>query len=70
MLSAITNFISNGLTSVFGVFTNALTGGIALFWDSTNSALTDLGEVMLLSAVVGLVLFGIRFIRRMIPFVK
>ena len=70
MFSAILTYISNGLTDVFDLIGDALTGGIALFWDASTSALTDLGEVMLLSAVVGLVLFGIRFIRRMIPFVK
>lgn len=70
MFSAILTYISNGLTDVFDLIGDALTGGIALFWDASASSLTDLGEVMLLSAVVGLVLFGIRFIRRMIPFVK
>lgn len=70
MFSTILSFISNELPSVFTVIGNALGGAIAVFWDATNSQLTDLGEVMLLSAVVGLVLFGIRFIRRMIPFVK
>ena len=70
MFSSILSYISTELPSVFTVIGNALTGAISVFWDATNSQLTDLGEVMLLSAVVGLVLFGIRFIRRMIPFVK
>jgi hypothetical protein len=70
MLSAILTYIGNGITDVFDLFGDVLVGGVALFWNSTTSALTELGEVMLLSAIVGLVLFGIRFIRRMIPFVK
>ena len=67
MFSAILTYIGNGITDVFTLFGSVFSGGIALFWDGT--ALTDLGEIMLLGAIVGLVLMGIKFIRSMIPFV-
>ena len=70
MLNAITAYLSEGLSAVFSLFGDAMGGGIALFWNATESALTSLGEIMLLTAIVGLVVFGIKFIRSAIPFVK
>jgi hypothetical protein len=68
MFSALLTFIGNGLSGVFGLIGNAMSGGVNLFYDA--GAITELGEVLLLSAVVGLALFGIRFIRGAIPFLK
>jgi hypothetical protein len=70
MFSALIDYIGAGITDVFSLFGDVLGGGIALFWDESLGSLTNLGEVMLLSSIVGLVLFGIRFIRNVIPFVK
>jgi hypothetical protein len=70
MFGALIDYIGAGVTDVFSLFGEVLGGGIALFWDESISELTNLGEVMLLSAIVGLVLFGIKFIRNVIPFVK
>jgi hypothetical protein len=70
MFGALIQYISDGISDVFSLFGDVLGGGIALFWNETNSELTNLGEVMLLSAIVGLVLFGIQFIRNTIPFIK
>jgi hypothetical protein len=70
MFSALIDYIGAGITDVFSLFGEVLGGGIALFWDESLGSLTNLGEVMLLSAIVGLVLFGIQFIRNTIPFIK
>jgi hypothetical protein len=70
MFGALIQYISNGIGDVFALFGDVLVGGVSLFWDSGAEELTQLGEIMLLSAIVGLVLFGIRFIRNVIPFVK
>ena len=70
MFEAILSYIGSGIAGVIDLFANAMGSGIGLFWDETATALTGLGELMLLSAVVGLALFGIKFIRGMIPFVK
>jgi hypothetical protein len=70
MFEAILTYIGAGLGGVFGLFTNVFNDGIGLFWDDTLSQLTQLGELLVLSAIVGLAMFGMRFIRGMIPFVK
>jgi hypothetical protein len=70
MFGAILSYLSDGIADVFALFADVLVGGVSLFWDNTAQSLTQLGEIMLLSAIVGLVLFGIRFIRNVIPFVK
>jgi hypothetical protein len=70
MFSALIDYIGAGITDVFSLFGEVLGGGIALFWDESLGSLTNLGEVMLLSSIVGLVLFGIQFIRNTIPFIK
>jgi hypothetical protein len=43
-------------------------GGVGIIWDGT--ALTDAGELLLMSSLVGLGLFAINFAVRLIPFVK
>ena len=68
MFDGILSFLTDTIGSVFTFFGNVFTGGIGLFWDGT--VVTELGELMLLGAAVGLVLFGIRFVRSMIPFIR
>lgn len=74
MFEAILDYIGAGISGVISLFGQAMGSGISLFWDeSLNTGaggLTSLGELLLLSAIVGLALFGIKFIRSMIPFVK
>lgn len=74
MFQAILTYIGDGIAGVIDLFAKAMGSGIGLFWDETLNTgaggLTQLGEILLLSAIVGLALFGIKFIRSMIPFVK
>ncbi|MFW6046906.1 MAG: hypothetical protein ACOCP4_03860 [Candidatus Woesearchaeota archaeon] len=67
MLQAILDFIGDGIGGVMDLFGDAMTGFVALVYD--GSAITELGELLLMGAVVGMALFGIRFVRSMIPFV-
>lgn len=69
MFNDIITFLGDGISSVFGLFGDVMTGGIGLIWES-GTGLTVLGELLLLGAIVGLVLFGIRFVRSLIPFVR
>jgi calcineurin-like phosphoesterase len=68
MLTAIFSYLSTGFTAVIGLFTNVMGGGVGIIWDGT--ALTDAGELLLMSSLVGLGLFAINFAVRLIPFVK
>ena len=66
MFSVILTFLSTNVTAAFGFIEDILTGGIALIYDGT--ALTDLGELVLLTALIGLALWGLNFVISMIPF--
>ena len=68
MFDAILQFLTDGIGAVFTFFGDVLTGGISLFY--TESAITELGELLLLGALVGLAYWGIKFVRSMIPFVR
>lgn len=70
MFSAILTFLGTGITDVFDFFGDVMTGGISLFYDSVGTSLTELGELLLIGALVGLALWGISFVRSMIPFLK
>lgn len=70
MFSDILTFLSTGITDVFTFFADVFGGGIGMFYDSVGGALTELGELLLLGALVGLSLWGIKFVRSMIPFLK
>lgn len=71
MFAVIVAFLKTGLTSVFDLFSSAFTGFIGMIYVKTPApALTELGELLLMGAVVGLAYMGIRFVRSMIPFVK
>ena len=69
MFNAILDFLGSGIAAVFTLFGNVFTGGIGLIWVE-GTGLTDLGELLLLGAVVGLALWGINFVRSMIPFLR
>lgn len=68
MFTGIITFLETNLTDVFDLFLAVLSGGISIIWNGT--ALTSAGELVLLSAVVGLAMFGLRWIRSIIPFVN
>jgi len=70
MFSGILTWLSTNVGAVFTFFGDLLGGPISLFWDSTTSALTELGELLLMGALVGLALFAIRWVRGVIPFLK
>ena len=69
MFNDVLTFLSDGITAVFTFFGTVFSGGISIFW-VTETGLTDLGELLLMGALIGLGLWGINFIRRMIPFVR
>lgn len=70
MFDAILDFLETGITGVFDLITKIFDGGVDMFYDSVGLALTTLGELLLLGALVGLAIWGINFIRSMIPFLR
>ena len=74
MFDAILQFLTDGIGAVFTFFGNVLTGGIGLFYVGPEGEVpgyvTELGELLLLGALVGLAYWGIKFVRSMIPFVR
>lgn len=74
MFSGIISFLNTNAPEVFTLFLTVLGGGIDVLWDSTANAgsggLTNVGEITLLSSIVGLAMFGLRWIRSLIPFVN
>lgn len=74
VFAVIVTFLKTGLTSVFELFGSSFTGFISMIYASPDGtapkALTELGDLLLMGAVVGLAYMGIRFVRSMIPFVK
>lgn len=70
MFDGVLSFLESNLPSVFDFIGEILTGGIGLIWDDSAAELTQLGELTLLGAAVGLAFFGLRWIRSMIPFMR
>ena len=70
MFAVIITFLETNVPDVFDLFLVVLSGGIGVLYDSVAVALTDVGEIVLLSAVVGLAMFGLQWIRSLIPFVR
>lgn len=54
--------ITAGVTGFVGSLGQAFTSVVALFWDSTNSAPTFIGLLMLLAIGAGLIYLAIRFV--------
>jgi len=70
----ILSYVGNGAEAVFAMFGKVLGGPISLFWASPDGTapeeITILGEILLLSAIVGIALFAMKWIRSMIPFLR
>ena len=61
-------FLTTNVAIAFTFIGDLLSGGITLIYDGT--ALTDLGELVLLTSLIGLGLWGLNFVISMIPFTK
>jgi len=76
MFSDIMTWLGDNVSAVFELLGDVLAGPIAMFWTAspdagvTPSELTELGELLLMGALIGLAYFAIRFVRSMIPFLK
>ena len=68
MFAVITAFLTTNVATAFTFIGTILTGGISLIYDGT--ALTDLGELWFLTALIGLGLWGLNYVRDMIPFTR
>lgn len=66
MISAIFESVSDAVVGFVGVLGDVLSGVVALFWDSTTSALTMPGVLLLIGLASGLVFGGIALIRGLI----
>ena len=66
MFSAILTFLTTNVATAFTFIGDLLEGGITLIYDGT--ALTQLGQLVLLTALIGLGLWGLNFVISMIPF--
>lgn len=70
MFDAVLGFLGSGVSAIFGLITNLVTGGIGLFYDTATSQMTDFGELALLGAIVGLGFMALNWVFRLIPFAK
>lgn len=70
MFASILNFLTGNVSTAFEFIGDLLTGGIALVYDQTADGLTNLGELILLTSLIGLGLWGLNFVISMIPFTK
>lgn len=68
MFQVILTFLSTNVTAAFTFIGGILEGGITLIYDGT--VLTDLGQLVLLTALIGLALWGLNFVISMIPFTR
>ena len=67
MFAAIITFLTAGFADVIDLYLAVFNGGITLFYDSVGAALTDVGEVLLMGALVSLAVYGVDLIRSLIP---
>lgn len=63
IVNTITEWVNGFTTMVLALFQNMT----ALFWNATDSELTLFGILALFGVGIGLVYFGLRFIRSMFP---
>ena len=68
MFSAILAFLTTNVATAFSFIGLLLTGGIELIYGGTPAALTELGQLVLLTSLIGLGLWGLNFVISMIPF--
>lgn len=54
------------IEGVFGWIADAFEGVLEIFYDTTTSAFTVLGTLLLLGIAMGLVFFALRYIRSLI----
>ena len=66
MIESIFSTVGSAITEFASVIGNGFTGIISLFYNSTTSALTPLGELMLIGVGVGLVYMAFRMIKNLI----
>jgi len=66
MIAAIFENVSQAVTGFVGVLGDVLEGVVALFWNSTTSAMTMPGVLLLIGLASGLVFGGIALIRGLI----
>ena len=60
--------LTAGAQSFITFLTNLFQNVIGVFWNSTTSALTDVGILFVTAISVGFVYFGIRYISKLIKF--
>lgn len=66
MFQAILTFLETNVAHAFAFIGNLLSGGIELIYDGT--ALTELGMLVLYTSLIGLGLWGLNFVIKMLPF--
>lgn len=70
MFAVVLTFLSTNIGSVFTLIGDVVSGPIPVFYDSVGGALTDVGELTLLGAIIGLGWFGLRWVLKLIPFAR
>lgn len=66
MIAAIFEAVGDAVVGFVGVLGDVLSGVVGLFWDSTTSAMTMPGILLLIGLASGLVFGGIALIRGLI----
>jgi hypothetical protein len=71
MFEVILDFLSSNVLFAFTFIGSLLSGGIGLIYVTTPTpALTELGQLWFLTSLIGLGLWGLNYVRDMIPFTK
>lgn len=68
MFQAIITFLETNVSVAFGFLGNILSGGVELLYGGEPAALTELGQLVLLTSLIGLGLWGLNFVIKMLPF--
>lgn len=68
MFNAIMTWLTTNGPTVVSLFVTMISAGVDFIYD--GAALTEAGELTLFGAAVGLSLYGIRFVRGIIPFTR
>ena len=68
MFQAVLDFLSTNVTGAFEFIGGLLSGGVSLIYSGT--ALTELGQLVLLTSLIGLGLWGLNFVISMIPLLE